>query len=121
MEDKELRRWCIEQASQAGAGTDVLKVAQELFEFAKNGETSKATLSSAISLTPKQVDVLNAMFSLKKNGQKVHGSSVAEYLDITQSYASAILRKLIELGYVERDGNNFWIANDGMGAVTEIL
>ena len=42
-------------------------------------------------------------------------------LGITQSYASAILRKLIELDYVERKGNDFWLANDGMGAVVNIF
>lgn len=119
MDDAELRRWCIDKATQAGAGDKVTQVAQQLFEFAKNGSEPVA-LGSTQSLTDKQIDVLNAMVSLKEAGKKVHGSSVAEYLDITQSYASAILRKLIELNYVERDGNNFWVANEGMGAVNKI-
>lgn len=121
MDDTELRKWSVEQASQAGAGANMLEVARELYLFVKAEDIKHSSLSLAQSLTPKQIEVLRAMIELKELGKKVNGSSIAERLEITQSYASTILRKLIELDYVERKGNDFWLANDGMGAVVNLF
>ena len=112
--DSELRRWCIEKALESGATEEnCVEVAQSLFRFIKDGGDSEgapgvASLDNAKALTKKQKEVLEAMLELHRDKEPVNGSSIRRHLGITQSYASSILRKLIKLGYVHRDGNKFW-------------
>ena len=117
MNDDELRRWCVEKAVEAGAGERTVEVAQEMFEFVRGdkGGVIPIRLEDAQRLTAAQVSVLKAMMQMNKSGEKINGTSIGKHLGVTQSYASALLRKLIDLGYVERDGNKFWVNEERFG------
>ena len=104
----ELKKWCIEQAAQAGAGDKVLQVAQEMYMFLQEGCTDNVqTLKRPHELTKSQKMILRTLIEMYRNGEVANGSSIARKLGYTQSHTSAILRKLVDLEYVHKEGYTF--------------
>ena len=114
----ETKKWCIEQAVASGAKPEeVLEVAEGLYEFINKDKEDQTSLKDARSLTKPQEKLLFTMHTMSEANKSVNGSSIGEELGFSQSYASAILRKLIEMGWVERSGNNFSIAESALETV----
>lgn len=109
----DLKKWSIEQAIASGAqGEDVLTRAEELYKFATESEESlriPKEIKKAKSLTPKQKEVLKILMEFVKDGKPANGSSIAEHMGVSQSYVSSIIRKLIALGYIGKNGYSFWV------------
>ncbi len=110
MNSVELKQWCVEKVVEAGAsGTEVIEQAQVMFDFLQQDkENTSVKLSETKTLTDIQKKIINTMVEFTVEDKPVNGSALARHLDITQSYASAVLRKLITLGYADKEGNKYW-------------
>lgn len=115
--NKELRKWSVEKAIEAGyTGEVVLEKAKEMYSFVESEQDSKTySLTDNHPLTKSQKELVNKMIEMRAEGKDVNGSALGRELDISQTYASNILRKLIKIGYVTKNGNIYWAIRDAEG------
>lgn len=114
----DLRKWCIEQVIQSGVtGDQVLKKAEEMYAFISEKDTEIKTinLSDSFPLNDTQRQVVETMIEMRRNQEAINGSAISRKMDISQPYASFILRKLKKEGYVNNKGNTYWALKDADG------
>lgn len=110
--DLELRQYCLDKAVASGAGENALKVAEDMYNFLKGTSAPQPTTlktAAGLNLSATQIKALKTMKAMEDQGKIVNGTYLAQQMDISQSNASALIRKLKDLGFVLNEGYKYWL------------
>lgn len=117
----DLKKYCIDKALAAGAGADLVKVAQELHDWLEGEQAATKPGAQAVrqwkapSLTATQKAVLKVVIDMHGKDQRINGTELARHIKGTPNNSSTHLNNLVRKGYLKRQGNKYWPVRTGSG------